>query len=339
MNVQSKNTSSIAKETGKMQAITFEKYGPPEMLHTKTIEKPTPKPQEVLIKVQTTTVTSGDWRVRAGTPFAIRLVYGLTKPKISILGCEFAGIVVEVGTQVTQWKPGDKVFGYKSDLGTYAEYICLPEDGIIATQPANLTFEEATALPNGAMTALYFLRKANVQQGKKILIYGASGSVGTFAVQLANCLGANVTAVCSTKNLALVKSLGAHQVIDYTQQDFRKKHDTYDIIFDTVGKTRYRDCKPLLNINGCYVLTSYGVSHMWHMLKNKVLGGIKVICDVMKASQEDLLFLKKLVVQEKLKPVIDKTYAFEQLPAAHGYVEQGHKKGNVIVQVGEGQDQ
>lgn len=305
-----------------MKAMVYEKYGAPQVLHLKEVTKPTPKKNEVLVKVHATTVTIGDTIMRSfNLPvprwqriFA-RLYLGIWRPKRKVLGMELAGEVVAIGQNVTKFKQGDAIFAstFKVNFGGYAEYKCLPENGTLALKPSNLTYEEAAAVPGAGMTALHCLKKADIQPGQKVLIYGASGAVGTNAVQIAKHFGAEVTGVCSTGNLEMVRSIGADHVIDYTQEDFTQSNQRYDVIFDAVGKLNPAQGKKALKQGGVYL-----------NVHKESDSGEKL---------EYLLFLKEMIEAEKLKPVIDRCYPFEQIVEAHGYVEKGHKKGNVAITI------
>jgi NADPH:quinone reductase-like Zn-dependent oxidoreductase len=320
-----------------MKAIVCTKYGPPEVLQLIDVEKPTPKDNEVLIRVHATTVTSGDVRLRSftwATWFWLpgRVMYGLTKPRKKIPGNELAGEIEAVGKYVTRFRKDEPVFGIiweTSFGGAYAEYICLPEK-CLATKPANMTYEEAAAVPIGGLTALVLLRKGKIKSEQKVIILGASGSVGTFAVQLARYFGAEVTGVCSTKNIELVKSLGAHKVIDYTKEDFTKNGQTYDIIFDAVMKTSFSQSKSSLSPKGVFITVDYP---LLQALWTSIAGSRKVVFGIANRI-EDLVFLRELIEAGKLKSVIDKSYPLEQAAEAHRYVEKGHKKGNVVITVG-----
>ena len=324
-----------------MKAIVYTKYGPPDVLHLEEVEKPAPKDNEVLIKVYATTVTTGDVNARGfvfvprGFGFVSRLMFGLVKPKKTILGVEFAGEIEATGKDVTLFQKGDQVFGIDGAvLGAYAEYKCMPETGGLAIKPAKLTYEQAAVIPNGALTALTFLRNlGNLQRGQKILINGASGSVGSAAIQIAKYFGAEVTGVCSAANMELVKSLGADQVIDYTRQDFTKSDETYDIIFDTVGKTSFSGCKNALKQKGLYLAGAGGLREFGQMAWTSMTGGKKVFAGASSERKEDLVFIKELVEAGKLKATIDRRYSLEQTAEAHRYVDNGHKKGNVVITI------
>jgi NADPH:quinone reductase-like Zn-dependent oxidoreductase len=296
-----------------MKAVVYEKYGTPDVLELKDIEKPVPKDHEVLVKIHATTVTAGDWRLRKADPFLARLFNGLFKPrKVKVLGFELAGVIEEVGKEVKSFKRGDSVFASCGlTFGAYAEYKCLPENHLISLKPSNMSFEEAATIPIGGLTALGFLKQAGVKNGQHVLIYGASGSVGTFAVQIAKSYGAEVTAVCSTTNVHLVQMLGADWVVDYTRQDFTALESRFDIVFDAVGKTSKSACKHLLKQGGKYV---------------SVKGSPK-------SDPGDLRILKELIESGKLKTVIDRRYRLDQIREAHVYVESHRKKGNVVINI------
>jgi len=316
-----------------MKAIVYTRFGPPDVLQLQEVEKPTPKDNEVLIKIYATTVVKEDPDMRASPGFN-----GILKPRNPILGQELAGEVEAVGKDVTRFRPGDQVFGIGT-FGAYAEYKSMPEDGALAIKPANMSYEEAASVPNGALTALPFLRdQGKIQSGQTVLIYGASGSVGAAAVQLARYYGAEVTGVCSTTNLEWVKSLGADQVIDYTQEDFTGNGKTYDIIFDTVGKCSFSGCKGSLTESGVYLTTVPMPRTMLQVLWTSIAGGKKAkfaATGLRPAGKKtkDLLFLKELIEAGKIKAVIDRRYSLEQMAEAHRYVEEGHKKGNVVITV------
>lgn len=310
----------------KMKAVICTKYGPPEVLKIEEVNKPVPKSNEVLVKIIATTAHIGDTKIRRFEPGLspvmdiifkqiMRIVVGSNGPRNKILGMEFAGVIEDIGSDVTMYKKGDAVFASTEfNFGTYAEYCCISEKGVLALKPKNMTFEEAAPVSNGGITALINLRKANIKKGDKVLIYGASGSIGTYAIQMAKNYGAEVTAVCSGGNFDLVKSLGADKLIDYTKEDFTKSGDTYDLIFDTVGKIERSRRKKALTPTGIY-LTALSIS-----------GNIKM-------QVEDMIYLKELCEAGKLKTVIDRRYPMEQIVEAHRYVDKGHKKGNVVINV------
>ncbi len=320
-----------------MKAIVCTAYGPPDAMQLKEVEKPTPKDNEVLVKIVATTVTSADIRIRKADPFPIRLFYGLTRPKNNtILGSELAGNIEAVGKNVKQFNPGDPVFaGAGIGLGANAEYICLPEEGAVAIKPTNMSYEEAAAIPFGATTALFFLKdKGKVQSGQDVLIVGASGAVGMAAVQLAKVFGAQVTGVCSTAKLELVTSLGSDHVIDYTTEDFTQSGKTYDIIFDTSGKSSFSGCLRSLKNNGLYLrAVHFAPLPVLRGLWTSMTGSKKVIGGTAIERKEDLIVLKELIETGKMKSVMDRHFPLEQTAEAHRHVEQGHKKGHVVITV------
>jgi NADPH:quinone reductase-like Zn-dependent oxidoreductase len=321
-----------------MKAIVCTGYGSPEVLKLKQVMDPAPGKNEALIKVKMSTVTTGDCRIRSFT-FARwfwlpgKFLFGFRKPRKDIPGWELSGEIEALGSQVTKFKKGDKVFGYNKGVsfgGTNAEYKCLAEDRLVEFDPDRISFEEAAAIPIGGLTALYFLRRANIRKGHKVLIYGASGSVGTYAVQLANYLGAEVTGVCSTRNLDLVTSLGAAHVIDYTKQDFTRKAQCYDAIFDTVSKTSFSACKNSLSKQGLFLTTDWPfLQAFWKSL----FGQKKIIIGMAPDRVEDLEYLKDLVEMGEIKAVIDKVFPLEEAVEAYRYVDGGHKQGNVIISI------
>jgi len=308
----------------KMKAFLCTKYGPPEVLQLKEIEKPSPRHNEVLIRIYSTTVSSGDCRIRSlnltGVPvlqrFFARLVLGIFKPRRPVQGLWLAGVIEATGKSVKRFHVGDNVYARTPDMkfGAYAEYACLPDKSFMTLIPSNLSCEEAIAIPFGGVTALFFLQKANIQKGNKVMIYGASGAVGSLAVQIAKYYGAFVTGICGTTNIDLIKSLGADKVIDYMEENFTKDIDLYDIIFDTVGKISYIKIKSLLKPEGRFISV--------------------VTSGHAKSEIKDLITLTELAESGKIKPVIDRKYSFEQMVEAHRYVDLGHKKGNVVITVG-----
>jgi len=319
----------------KMKAIIATKYGPPNVLELRDVDKPIPKDNEILIKIRATTVSSGDYRIRKADPFIVRLIFGFSKPRREILGGIFAGEIEKVGNEITKFKIGDKVFGSSGmKFGTYAEYLTLTDQSVVTKMPRNASFEEAAALPFGFLTAISFLQKANISKGQDVLIYGASGSVGSSAIQYAKFIGAIVTGVSSTKNIELVKSLGANKTIDYTKEDLSKINDNFDIFYETVGKTKISWGKKLLKNKGIYIGGSSGLFYGFaQLLLTKFTSSKKVITGVSSESTENLILIKNLFEENKIKAVIDKTYKLEEIPAAHEYAEKGHKKGNIVITV------
>lgn len=318
-----------------MKAVVYTRYGPPDVLEIHDVRKPDVGNKDILVRLRASAVTSGDVRLRKAEPFMVRMFNGLTRPRKSILGINFAGMVEEVGKDVNEFRRGDDVFGSTEfRFGCYAEYVRIPEVGVVAKKPAGISFEEAAVVAFGTLTSLHFLRKANLEKGRKVLVYGASGSLGTAAVQLAKYFGAEVTALCSTANVELVKSLGADYVIDYTKEDFTKYPATYDVIYDTVGKSPFFACLKKIKDRGVYLNAVHipPVSVIKNLLATasgrRIIGGISV------ERKADLEFIKSLMESGAFKPVVDRTYPMEQIADAHRYVEQGHKKGNVAITIG-----
>jgi len=317
-----------------MRAIIYTEYGPPEVVKLMEVKKPTPKEKEVLIKIFATTVNRTDCGFRSAEYFIVRFFSGLLRPKNKTLGNEFAGEIEVIGKNVTSFKVGDKVFGYIDiKFGAHAEYMIMAENEAITTIPTNLTYEEAAPITEGGHYALCDLKAAKIKSGQKILINGATGAIGSAAVQLAKYFGAEVTGVCDTKNVELIKSLGADAVVDYTKQDFTKTNQTFDIIFDAVGKSSFRQCKPILNKRGIYMSTELGKNseNIFLALTTPLLGGKKVLFPIPTITKEDVVFLKELVETGKYKPVIDRRYTLEQIVEAYKYVETGQKTGNVLI--------
>lgn len=322
-----------------MKSIVYKKYGPPEVLQLNDTENPVPKEHEILVKVKATTVTAADIRARSFTVPRVfwlpaRITLGFRHPKKQVLGVELAGEVVSLGKDVKRFKEGDQVFAATlEEFGAYAEYKCISEAGPVSIKPANISYAEAAAIPIGARTALYFLRKANIKSGDNVLVYGASGSVGSYAVQIAKYFGANVTGVCSTANLEWVRSLGADKVIDYTTEDFSKMDETYDVIFEAVNKSSFTECTKVLKRGGTYINITEPLPSI-RMLWAKLTTSKKLLLSRnAPETPEALNFLAELVEIGKLKVVIDRYYDFDEVVEAHRYVEKGHKKGNVIINV------
>ncbi len=317
-----------------MKAAVYTKYGSPEVLQLQEAEKPQPKDNEILLRIEATAVNSGDLRLRKADPFGVRLFFGLMKPKINILGAVFSGKIERVGKDVKLFKAGDEVFGHTDmRFGAYAEYLCLSESGSLALKPNSLNHTEAAVIPFGGTTAWHFIKKAAIKPGQKVLINGASGAVGSAAIQLAKYFGAIVTGVCSTANIDLVRSLGADHVIDYTKGDFAKAGVTYDIIFDTVNKIPFSQGIKSLNKNGILILSSAGMPEMLRGLWASMTSSKRVLIGVISHNAKDINFFKELMEANKLKPVIDKIYPLDQIAEAHAYVEKGHKKGNVAITI------
>jgi NADPH:quinone reductase-like Zn-dependent oxidoreductase len=320
-----------------VRAVAYDRYGPPDVLRLEEVERPVPKDDEVLVKIHATTVSRTDCGLRSAEYFISRFFTGLRRPKRKILGMELAGEVVAVGSAVSEFEIGDEVFGVKG-YGAHAEFVCMRESAPLAHKPAGMTFEEAAAVCDGAALALACLRKANVREGQSVVVYGATGSVGTAAVQLAKYLGANVTAVGNTKNVELVRSLGADEVIDYTREDFTKNGETYDVVFDAVGKHSFRRSRRSLKPDGIFVTTDLGF--MWHapllLLLTRWIGDKKVKVGITRYTKEDVLLLKELIEAGRYRAVIDRRYPLEDVVEATRYVETGQKTGNVVLTVNGG---
>lgn len=330
-----------------MKAIILTAYGPPEVLQLQEMEKPVPKNNEVLIRIRAASVNYGDLLARnfkAVTPdkfnmlglfwFFAKIFFGFKKPKIKVLGSEFAGIIESIGSEVQQFTQGDQVFGYLGQhMGTYAEYLCMPETGCLTTKPSNIIFEEAAVAPYGAMMALALLRNVDIQQRTKVLIIGASGGIGSAAVQIAKYSGAEVTGVCGAPRLEFVKSLGADHVIDYAKDDFTDNNKSYDIIFDVLGKSSFAQCKNSLTHNGVYLLASFKSKQLLQMLWTSFTGAKKVICSLAPGSIEDLRSVKELIQEEKIKLIVDKSFPMECTADAHRYAESGLKQGNIAITI------
>lgn len=331
-----------------MKAIVYTEYGPPEVLHLQDVATPTPKDNEIRVRVAATPVNYGDMSARNfgnlsprdfNMPMLlwlpVRLSFGLRTPRKPILGSEFAGVVEATGVDVTRFKVGDEVFGYVGPhMGAYAEYLCLPEGGAVTLKPRNMTYAEAASVPYGALMALGLLRKVGIQPGQKVLVNGASGGIGSAAVQLAKYWGAEVTGVCSTPRLELVKALGADQVIDYTREDFTQSGETYDLIFDVLGRSSFATCKGALTPNGVYLLASFKMRQLGEMLLTSVSGSQKVVCALASEKADDLDFIRGLIEAGKFKAIVDRCFPLAQAAEAHRYVEQGLKHGAVVMTVG-----
>jgi len=335
-----------------MKASVFTEFGPPEVLQLQEVEKPAPKDGEILVRVHATAVGYGDLVARDfghvspgefNMPFVFwlltRVAFGLGKPRIRILGSEFAGEIEATGKDVKLFKEGDQVFGYPGQsFGAYAEYLCMPEDGVVAAKPSNMSYEEAAAVPSGGMAAYSILTQVGIQSGDRVLVNGASGGIGSHAVQVAKHFGAEVTGVCSTPRLEYVKSLGADKVVDYTQEDFTQSGETYDLILDVLGRSSFSRCKDSLAENGRYVLASFKVKQLLEMLWTKISGTRKVLCVLSPQRVEDLITLRELIEAGRIVSVVDKCYPLEQAAEAHRYVEDGQKAGNVVITVGDAGD-
>ena len=318
-----------------MKAAVHTRYGPPEVVQVTEIDKPTIKADELLIKVHATTVNRTDCGFRAGKPFIVRFFSGLTRPRATVLGNEFAGVVEAIGSEVRSFEVGDRVFGYNEGFGAHAEYLSIPESRPLATMPNNLDFEKAAPSTEGSHYALSFIRAAKIQAGQDVLVYGATGAIGSAAVQLLRALGANVTAVCSTENVELVKSLGPERVVDYMIKDFTKDWESYDVVLDAVGKSSFGQCKPLLRPTGIYLSSDLGPRSQNPILAliTPILGGKRVKFPIPRQDQDMARHFKELIESGKFKPVIDRTYPLDQIVEAYQYVETGQKIGNVVISI------
>jgi NADPH:quinone reductase-like Zn-dependent oxidoreductase len=323
-----------------MKAITHTRCGSPDVLHLDDVPMPLPRPNEVRVKVHASTVTSGDVKMRSfeDIPWTMALlarpIFGFFKPKQPILGVEFAGEIDTVGKDVSSFTIGEKVFGITGmQSGTNAQFVCVPADRAIVTMPENQSFTDMAAIPFGALTAMHFLKVGKIKQGDHVLVYGASGAVGVAAIQVAKHFGATVTGVCSTKNLELVESLGADHVIDYTQQDYLQSNQTYDILFDTVGKTTFGKAKRILTPDGRYLQTVFAIRHLFQMGLANLLTQRKIVCTVSADGRDDLLAIKAMIEAGIYKPVIDRVYPLEEAAEAHRYVDDGHKVGSVVLTI------
>lgn len=333
-----------------MKAIVIEEFGPPEVLRLKEVDKPVPQENEILVRVHASTVNYGDLIARNfrnipsrefNMPLLLwlpaRIVFGLKKPTKKILGNEFAGEVETVGKNVTRFKKGDRVFGYRAEnFGAYAEYLCMPESGIVATMPSNLSYDEAAPVPYGAIMALNLLRKTDIRPGRKVLVNGASGGIGSAAVQIAKSDGADVTGVCGTARMDFVQSLGADKVIDYTKQDFTKNGETYDLIVDILGRSSFSRCKGSLNPNGVYLLVSFKMKALAQMFWTSFIGNKKVRCALASGTSEDLAFIRTLIETGKFRSIVDRRFPLGETAEAHRYVEEGHRRGPVVIAVSDG---
>ena len=321
-----------------MRAVVYDRYGPPEVLRVEEVERPVPKPGEVLVRVRASTVTRSDCGYRGADPFFSRVFTGLRAPRQRIVGTELAGIVEEVGEGVTEFEVGDRVFGLRS--GANAELVCVREQGALAHMPAGMSFEDAAALSDGPSIANACLNAAGVREDERVAVFGASGSIGTAAVQLAKARGAEVTAVCDTQRVDLARSLGADEVVDFTQDDFTRNESAYDVVFDAVGKQSFRRCRHALKHGGTYISTDLGF--MWHVpplaLATRWIGDKRVRLPIPKYTKEDVLLVKRLVEEGRYRPVVDRTYALDDVVEATRYVETGQKTGNVVLTVAEATD-